>query len=135
AARPDVSIGVEIDMFTFPLNSFQGYKVVRVDIRNATDTPINLSRTDDSFEMVSEGAKTVKGVLDLGKDVPRIWDSLDPETRKALAYPLSLEKGAFRHLYILFPSDQISGLPLQFNYRIKSLGRTLTIEQPPPTKA
>lgn len=132
-ARLDISIEVEIDKFAFPLNSFQGYKIVRVDIRNMRGTPIDLSSKADGFEMVLEGAKTAKAVLDLGKDASRVWDSLDSETRKALAYPVSLEKGHIRHLYILFPSDKVSGLPLQFNYRIKSLGKTLTIGQPPAT--
>jgi len=132
---------IEVDKIAFVLNSLENkYRLIRVRVDNFSKTPILLSPDKDSFELKVEENISVKGVLNLRKADPQLWDSLTVELREALAYPqtfepakVSTDGGRERpqpiFLFIFFPKDKVPKLPGSFAYRIDSLDKTSEIRE------
>src|SRR5688500_4058513 len=79
---------IEVDKIAFVLNSLENkYRLIRIRVDNFSQTPILLSSDKDSFELKIDENITVKGLLNLRKADPRLWDSLSIDLREALAYP------------------------------------------------
>ena len=132
---------IEVDKIAFVLNSIESkYRLIRVRVDNFSKTPILLSSDKDIFELRFEGDITVKGLLNLRKADPLLWDSLTIEMREALAYPqtfepakVSTDGGRERpqpiYLFIFFPKDKVPKLPGSFSYRIDSQDKTCDIRE------
>jgi hypothetical protein len=126
---------IEIERVSFLLSACQDkYRIVRIRVDNQTTKPIDLSRAKDAIDLNPPQGAAVHGVLDLSKVDPQFWDSLDKDTRKALAYPKSIEAKQLVYLFVFFPKDQVTSLPGSFRYRITSLGKTIEITPPPPVR-
>ena len=130
----------EIEPVTFKLTSFKAkYKVVRIRVENRKGETIKLSAEKDAIELTLADGKRVKGTFDLKAQDGPVWDSLSDEMRNVLVYPLSIRAakvGAGNrareevvYFFAFFPADKVPDVPRSFHYTIKSLGRTVTLEQ------
>lgn len=130
----------EIEPVTFKLTSFKDkYKVVRIRVENRKGETIKLSAEKDGIELVLADGKVVKGTFNLKAQDGPVWDSLSDEMRKVLAYPLSIRAAKVGdgsrareeviNFFAFFPADKVPDVPRSFHYTIKSLGKTLTLEQ------
>ena len=139
-------LSVEIEPVLFKLNSLKDkYKVIRIRVENRMSEPIKLSADKDAIELEMGGGNVVRGTLNLPGQDGSLWDSLNDDMRTTLAYPLSIRgvKGdgvnARRpevvYVFAFFPADKVSEVPRSFRYTIQSVGRTVKIELPPPTRA
>jgi len=135
--QPGDAVGawVELQSILFRLTSVQGkYKVLPVLVENRGAEPIALSRSDDTFLVLSEG-RSVPGILQLSKVDREIWDSLDSSTQRMLSYPEQVGRNEAVMIYVFVKEADLSGLPQGFDYTVKSLGRTLTLRTLPPKAA
>ena len=83
---PKLSVG--FDRVIYALNLAGGkYRVFPVMIENRAGAPrLALSREEDGFTIVANGHQ-VRGILDLARADPAMWDGLDSDLRQALLYP------------------------------------------------
>jgi hypothetical protein len=132
----------DIEPVSFRLISFKDkYKVVRIRVENRKAQSIKLSVENDSVELVMPDKKVVKGTLNLKAQDGLMWDSLDDEMRKILAYPLSIRAAKVADggrklqetvlFFAFFPADKVPAVPRSVRFRIESLGKTITLEQHP----
>ena len=130
----------EIEPVSFKLTSFKNkYKVVRIRIENRKVQSIKLSPENDVIELVLADNSIMKGTLNLKAQDGLIWDSLDDEMRKVLAYPMSIRAARAGNgsgtldetilFFAFFPVEKVSEVPRQLRFRIESLGKTITLEQ------
>lgn len=121
---------VALERMLFTLNSLENkYKVVRIQIENASKSPLPLSVEKDEMEIVLENGKTVTGILNIRKHDPELWNGLKPGMREMLAYPEVLTarpqgKGV-HNIFVFIPDPKLDLLPVVFRYRIDSLEKKL----------
>jgi hypothetical protein len=130
-----VEISASIDRVALRLTAVEGkYRLVRLTVRNPTDARVILDASKDSMVAVlpgKDGAR-VEAVLDPAVADAATWDKFDEPSRKALAYPKFLDKGATAVLYVLFPPDRLTDVPESFEWKIDSTGATIKAVRPPP---
>lgn len=134
---------IDVDKIAFVLNSLENkYRLIRIRVDNFSKTPILLSPDKDSLDLKIEENITVKGLLNLRKADPRLWDSLTVEMREALAYPQTFEPAKVSntgsrdrpqpiYFFVFFPKDKVPKLPGSFIYRVDSLDKTCEIRERP----
>lgn len=113
------------------------FRLLRAVLENAQDAPVvRFSKDADTFEVVLRNGNKVKGILDLRSSFdPRDWDALPPKVREALVYPTELKSNSARAVYIVVRVEDLVEEPAGFNYVIRSLPRSLRIEEKPATRA
>ena len=121
-----VWFSMSMDKPTFLLTSVRGkYKLLRIDVENLCDKNIELSSKDDTmlFEFLQDGDfKDVQGILDVGKQDPEFWDSLDVEMRRVLVYDGLLMKGETKTVFVFIPNgEHLKSMPRRVKYKIESL--------------
>ena len=126
ASQPECSFLVELEPILFQINSVQSkYRVIRINIRNGSQTPVRLSLEKDSVQ-VRAGSRLVKGTLSLSDSEPGWWDGLSPELRKALVYPdkAAIKAGEEENVFVFVPVSEMPGLPEEILFKIESLSAT-----------
>jgi hypothetical protein len=117
------------------------YKVLRVKIDN-TQNPntIPLSKTADRIDVVSRDPRTaaeirIPGILDLGERDPQLWDSLDADARKTLAYPTTVPPREEESIFVFIPDGALTTSPKELTYTIEGLsGTVVRLREPPVAK-
>lgn len=127
--NPGISVQLDKVLYMLSFANKGEYKVLPVVLDNPGDTPIILSRAEDTFTILAQGRR-IPGVLDLAKANPEMWAALEPGLRQDLLYPSEVEARRIHVIYVLVPASEIQGLPQSFAFFIKSLGRTVEIKQP-----
>jgi len=114
----EVLFSSELERVMFRLTSVQNkYKVVRVKIENKSRKQLYLSREKDKMELQLVD-RVITGILNISSHDPTLWDSLDPELRKALAYPQLVEPGEEENIFVFIPDRDLKEVPRKFTYTI-----------------
>jgi hypothetical protein len=133
--NPVLLVETRLDPVTFALTAFEGkYRIVRVEVENRTNDRIDLDAASDKFVAQIDPNKTASGVLDLSVADGTLWDKIDKERRKLLAYPKTIERKARVSVYVFFPRDQLPDIPASFEWKVADGSRTFQLHRPPPTK-
>jgi hypothetical protein len=109
------------------------YHVLLIRLKNTTKTPLNLSVEQDSIELRFDDGQKVKGLLNIaGTDRPT-WDALEPEIRRAVAYPQVVPAKEEEGIYVYIPVNDIAAarkkheMPRSIIYHIN--GQTVELRQ------
>jgi hypothetical protein len=132
-----VTFNALIDNVLFHLLSLkEEYKVVRLQVENRSQKVLPLSREKDKVEL-RFGDRTIPGLLHLSGHDPILWDALDADLRKTLAYPKTIEPGEMESVYIFIPIPalkEVKGAPDILLYKIDSLQKEPIRIEPPRAK-
>jgi len=110
-----VSFHSVIDDTLFHLLSLkEKYSVVRLEVENHSQNVLPLSREKDRVEL-RFGDRTIPGLLDLSGHDPILWNTLDVDLRKTLAYPKTIEPGEMESVYIFGSSGFSVGNAIVYN--------------------
>lgn len=142
----EIRLSIEVERVTFLLSSIEGrYRLIRLRVENATQTPLVLSRQNDRIEARLRDGRSLSGILDLRAADSAYWDGLDAQQRQTLAYPERIEAGRAPagetvrpevvYLYVFLPAEGFTTLPKMFIYRIASLPQAIEMPLPPETAA
>jgi hypothetical protein len=125
-----ITLSARLEGVLFSLNiAGDKYKVVRIIVTNAAGEPLLLSSESDSIEITFDDQKVI-GILDLFRRDPAFWDTLEPETRKALAYPEKVLSHEEESVFIFIPKETPEKLPELFRYEINSLPHEMVLAPP-----
>jgi len=126
STQPQCHFLVELEPILFQINSVQNkYKVIRINIRNESQTPLKLSLDRDSVQ-VRTGSGAVKGSLSLATTDQAWWDGLAPELRRALAYPdqSAIKSGEEENVFVFILASDLPKPPLEILFKIASVSGT-----------
>jgi len=123
---------VELEPILFQVESVQSkYRVIRINIRNNSQSPLKLTMAKDSVQ-VRDGSRVTKGNLNLADSEPAWWDGLPLELRKALAYPdqAAIRRGEEENVFAYFPAADLSTPPAEITFKIDSVpGAPIVLRQ------
>jgi hypothetical protein len=131
-ARPQTGNGSwQFTIDTSPIIFYVGtvnnkYHVVLIRLRSTVETPLNLSKDQDTIEL-HFGAQRVKGLLNLSATDRATWDRLETEIRTAVAYPDIVPAREEEGIYCFVPIGDVQGprkkheMPSVIMYNIRSL--------------
>ena len=117
---------VELEPILFQVESIQGkYRVIRINIRSFSQSPLNLSLQKDSIQ-VRVGARLVNGSLDPAGLDSSWWDGLPVGLRTALAYPdqAAIKGGEEENVFAYFPVADLSAPPTEILFKINAVSTT-----------
>ncbi len=117
---------VELEPILFRITAVQNkYRAIRINLLNRGQQPLRLSLEKDSIQ-VRAGDKIVDGILNLAARESSFWNQLDPDLRKALAYPDSeaIRGGEEENVFVYVPNSDLPAFPDEFLFRIDSVSQT-----------
>src|SRR5262249_48921917 len=117
---------VELEPILFQVESIQGkYRVIRINIRNLSQSALNLSLQKDSIQ-VRVGSRLVNGSLDPAGLDSSWWDGLPVGLRTALAYPdqAGIKGGEEENVFAYFPVADLAAPPAEILFKINSVSTT-----------
>jgi hypothetical protein len=130
-----VSFSTELEHVLFRLNSVRNkYRVVRIKIRNNCNRDLVLDPAADSIQIHLKNG-VVTGFLDLERADAALWNDLDPDLKRDLAYPKKVERGEEENIFLFAPQAQLPYVPEGFRYVVRSLGTPIAIRDLTPVAA
>ncbi len=117
------------------------YHVLLIRVKNNADTPLNLSKDQDTLDLIFSGGQKVKGLLNLPASDRATWDGLDTEIRTAVAYPDIVPPREEEGIYFYVPVGDVVGprkrheMPASITYTIKSLPSPVELRRPAASAA
>jgi hypothetical protein len=131
ATAPNCRFLVELEPILFQVESVQGkYKVIRINIKNDSQSRLKLSMDKDSVQARAAG-RLVNGSLNLAVSDQAWWDGLSANLRKALAYPdqTSITQGEEENVFVYFPVADMPALPEEIRFKIDSVPDSIVLRQ------
>ncbi len=117
---------VELEPILFRITTVQNkYRAIRINIVNRSQRPLRLSLEKDSIQ-IRAGERTVNGILTLAQRETSFWNRLDPDLRKALAYPdqEAIRGGEEENVFVYVPSSDLPAFPDEVRFKIASFSDT-----------
>jgi len=114
---------VELEPILFQVESIQSnYRVIRINIRNFSQSALNLSLQKDSIQ-VRVSSHLVSGTLDPAGLDSRWWDGLPVGLRTALAYPdqAAIKGGEEENVFAYFPVADLTAPPAEILFKISAV--------------
>jgi hypothetical protein len=123
ANQPNCHFMIELEPILFQISSVQNkYRVIRINIRNDSQTSLKLSLDKDSVQLRAD-SRLVKGSLSVANSEQAWWDGLSPELRRALAYPdqSAIKRGEEENVFVFVPVSDLPTLPVEILFKIDSV--------------
>ena len=118
----DYSFTAEFEPILFRILTFQKkYRVIRININNKSQQPLQLSLQKDAVQFRADG-RTVTGILDIAGRDPSLWNPLPPELRNALAYPdqAPIKAHEEENVFVFVPEADLWAFPQEIQFKIDS---------------
>lgn len=137
------TFAITLDAVLFELHTLQGkYRVVRIQVSNRSSKSVVLSNRADRIKVRLRNDREVDAIINMQQADPAVWDKLDSDARKALAYPKSISAGdevavgrqSQMSFFAFLPAD-VADPPVWFEFIIDSVHKSVRIEPPPATTA
>ena len=133
----DVRFHVLVNPIIFYLgNVNRKYHALLIQAKNRSKQPLRLSKAQDTVKLRLSDGLVVKGLIDLRTADPQTWESLDAETRTAVAYPPTVKAGEEEGIYVFVPVEAVvvprkkHEMPHRISFDIKSVPRPVELRAP-----
>lgn len=84
-----------------------GYTTITVAVVNKSLRPIEFRPDEDRWKIQDRKKKWHRAVNEIQYEEPDLWESLHPEARRLMAYPVVVPPGYTQTFQLFFPGDNI----------------------------
>ena len=102
---PKYNFSIDGDYNTQTAHLIPGYTAVTVAIANKGFNPILLQPDKDRWRIKDRKGKWHKAVNEIQYEAPELWEKLQDETQKMIAYPAMVPPGYTQTFSLFFPGE------------------------------
>lgn len=126
---PKYNFSIDAEYSTEVALVIPGYTAITVAIANKSLKAIKLRPDKDRWRIKDRKGKAYNAINEIQYEAPQAWNSLHPEARRMMEYPMMVPPGYTQTFEVFFPGElDLSGFR-EIQYYNEASGKTFTFSR------